>query len=70
MFPRYLFVRLTAAVDNFAPIRSTFGVSRLVKFGDRYAVLSGDLAALLTERSNSDGVIERPEEALKIGERG
>ncbi len=69
MFPRYLFVRLTAAVDNFAPIRSTFGVSRLVKFGDRYAILPDDFVTALTERADSDGVIESPAQELMSGER-
>ena len=33
MFPRYLFIRQTYAEQSLAPIRSTCGVSKLVKFG-------------------------------------
>jgi transcriptional antiterminator RfaH len=33
MFPRYLFIRLDPDNDNWAPIRSTYGVSGFVKFG-------------------------------------
>ena len=33
MFPRYLFIRLRPGDDNFAPIRSTRGVSGLVRVG-------------------------------------
>ena len=33
LFPRYLFVQLDPEHDNWAPIRSTFGVSGFVKFG-------------------------------------
>ena len=33
MFPRYLFVRPSYAVQSIAPIRSTRGVSQLVRFG-------------------------------------
>ena len=33
MFPRYLFVHLDQCHDNWGPIRSTIGVSHLVKFG-------------------------------------
>jgi len=33
LFPRYLFTWLQEGQDNFAPIRSTFGVIDLVRFG-------------------------------------
>jgi len=33
LFPRYLFIQLTLWVDNIAPIRSTTGVSTLLRFG-------------------------------------
>ncbi len=33
LFPRYLFVRLAMERDNIAPIRSTKGVTGLVRFG-------------------------------------
>jgi transcriptional antiterminator RfaH len=34
LFPRYLFARLDLEHDNIAPIRSTHGVTSLVKFGE------------------------------------
>ena len=33
LFPRYLFIQLDPDHDNWAPIRSTYGVSGFVKFG-------------------------------------
>ena len=33
LFPRYLFIRLNTVDDNWAPIRSTVGVSSIVRFG-------------------------------------
>lgn len=39
MFPRYLFIELMLSEDNIAPIRSTMGVSKLVRFGDEPAVV-------------------------------
>lgn len=33
MFPRYLFICLNSTTDNWAPIRSTRGVTALVRFG-------------------------------------
>lgn len=40
LFPRYLFVELNSGVDNFSPIRSTFGVIGLVCFGNQPAQIS------------------------------
>jgi transcriptional antiterminator RfaH len=34
LFPRYLFARLDLNRDNIAPIRSTHGVTSLIKFGE------------------------------------
>lgn len=39
VFPRYLLIRLDAGGDNFAPIRSTRGVSGLVRIGMEPAVV-------------------------------
>ena len=43
LFPRYLFVSLMAGRDNFAPIRSTFGVIDLVRFGNVPKAVPQDL---------------------------
>ncbi len=34
LFPHYLFVRLSDVADNWAPLRSTRGVAKVVRFGD------------------------------------
>ena len=34
LFPRYMFVELDTERDNWSPIRSTYGVSGFVRFGD------------------------------------
>ncbi|HTE41445.1 MAG TPA: transcription termination/antitermination NusG family protein [Steroidobacteraceae bacterium] len=39
LFPRYLFVQLDAALQSFAPLRSTVGVTGIVKFGGDYTVV-------------------------------
>ena len=61
MFPRYLFVYLSPEQDNFAPIRSTFGVSHLVRFGDLYALLPDAFVASLQNQGNEQGVMEMRE---------
>jgi len=42
MFPRYLFIELNQEFDNWSPIRSTRGVSGLVRFGLQPARVPGD----------------------------
>jgi len=36
LFPRYLFILLDDVQSNWLPVRSTLGVSQLVRFGDKY----------------------------------
>ncbi len=50
LFPRYLFVQLDkVGTQSWAPIRSTVGVSQLVKFGTQFAQVSQDLVAWVQE---------------------
>lgn len=39
LFPRYLFVRLVPGVEDISPVRSTRGVTKLVRFGEQLAVM-------------------------------
>ncbi len=57
-FPRYLFIHLDSANDNWAPIRSTIGVSSLVRFGQQPAAVPDDLIAKLRARENPEGLQE------------
>jgi len=49
MFPRYLFICLNASTDNWAPIRSTRGVTSLVQFGGVPAKVPIQLIKLIME---------------------
>jgi transcriptional antiterminator RfaH len=42
LFPGYLFIRLDHVNDNWAPIRSTRGVNRIVRFNDGMPVAISD----------------------------
>lgn len=55
-FPRYLFVRFDEHNDDWGPIRSTRGVSSLVKFNGRPQPLQNELIFLLKSQRNSDGL--------------
>jgi transcriptional antiterminator RfaH len=52
LFPRYLFVKLDeAGSQSWAPIRSTVGVSQLVKFGSRFAQVGQDLVTWVQDHA-------------------
>lgn len=55
MFARYLFVRLDTSVhgQSWSPIRSTQGVSRLVRFGMQPAKVDAQLVDLLRRREQA-----------------
>jgi transcriptional antiterminator RfaH len=63
MFPRYLFIHLSDETDDWRPIRSTLGVTTLVRFGQVPARIPDNLITSLRNRENEQGVqvIETPE---------
>ncbi|MEI6601500.1 MAG: transcription/translation regulatory transformer protein RfaH, partial [Comamonadaceae bacterium] len=67
MFPRYLFIRLdtSGSGPSWSPIRSTLGVSQLVRFGGQPAVVDSKLIELLRTREQ----LCLPERLFKSGER-
>lgn len=69
MFPRYLFVHLDDANDDWGPIRSTIGVARLVRFGACAATVPDALVAALREREDVDGVQVLPALSFSPGDR-
>jgi transcriptional antiterminator RfaH len=65
LFPRYLFVQLDeAGSQSWGPIRSTVGVSQLVKFGHRFAEVSQDLVQWVQENAKTNKI----EEQFKSGD--
>jgi transcriptional antiterminator RfaH len=67
MFSRYLFIRLDTEQTNWSPIRSTLGVSRLVSFGNRPAVVGDELIeALQTVPSRAPERLFQPGQSIKI----
>ena len=69
LFPRYLFIHLDTQSDNWGPIRSTFGVASLVRFGSEPAQVSDELVAHLKAQEGQDGLHEWAEPNLKVGDR-
>jgi transcriptional antiterminator RfaH len=68
LFPRYLFIRLDTQTDNWSPIRSTMGVSNLVKFGMYPSIVPKSLIEVLCERCDEEGIQDIIPGEFKSGE--
>jgi transcriptional antiterminator RfaH len=69
LFPRYLFIHLDTQTDNWAPIRSTLGVTSLVRFGSEPARVPDELIHYLRSRQNAEGMHDWAQPKLVVGER-
>jgi transcriptional antiterminator RfaH len=69
LFPRYLFIRLEPGVDNWAPLRSTLGVSAVVRFGADAAIVPDALVAALQAREDSAGLCDLRQAPPEAGDR-
>ena len=54
LFPRYLFVRTNPLTEDVSPIRSTRGVTGLVRFGQRMAPVPDEVIDALKDAEDSD----------------
>jgi len=68
MFPRYLFIQLDTQTDNWMPIRSTIGVSNLIRFGGIPARVPQELVNDLQKNENELGVRVEQEHQYEQGE--
>lgn len=69
MFPRYLFIQLNCTTDNWAPIRSTLGVSSIVRFGTYPMQVPETLLESLKEHEDENGLQSFSEKEFKTGDR-
>lgn len=69
MFPRYLFIQLNDQTDDWGPIRSTIGVSSLVRFGMQPARVPDDLVDTLKSREDKEGIQLIEPRELEQGDR-
>lgn len=74
LFPRYLFVRPRDATQSLAPVRSTLGVTGLVRFGGQPAVVSEELIEAIRAREEPESgthvhrVVFKPGAAVRFAE--
>lgn len=64
LFPGYLFIQLSR-LDNWAPLRSTRGVSRLVTFGNQPTPIDANLISQLQRRCSATP----PDQFLESGDK-
>jgi len=68
-FPRYLFIHLSSKTDNWAPIRSTLGVSRLIQFGGIPAIAPAELIGSLKTNEDELGFQKTGKKEMKLGDK-
>lgn len=68
-FPRYLFIKLDTESDNWAPIRSTLGVSKMVRFDGIPAVVPDALIDALRKNEDDDGIQSLKQNNLVRGDK-
>lgn len=60
LFPRYLFTRIDTAIESVSVIRSTRGVTDLVRFGEQLLHLDEGIVKELKDRERASGGLHRP----------
>lgn len=68
-FPRYLFIHLDSETDNWAPIRSTFGVSKMIRFDGIPAIVPDQLIQTLKGNDDADGIQSLKQNSLMRGDK-
>lgn len=64
LFPHYIFIQLSATEDNWAPIRSTRGVAKVLRFGDLPVAVPESIVTALQAREAGHDAGEQAPTAL------
>ena len=59
MFPRYLFIKFNLEKNNWSHIKSTRGVSHLVLFDNKFAVVPNAVIEFIKTRVNSHSIVKQ-----------
>jgi transcriptional antiterminator RfaH len=66
LFPRYLFLHLDAAQQSLRPVHSTVGVSNIVRFGARCAVVRDEVIEEIRARADAATGLHRLQAAARF----
>jgi len=70
LFPRYLFLNAIADQQNLAPVRSTRGVTTMVRFGTELAVVPESIINAIKNRMDpANGLIRIKPVEVKVGDK-
>lgn len=69
LFPRYIFIYLDVELDNWSPIRSTIGVTGMVRFGGVSAVVPTIIVDKLKKNENEFGLQLFNKKELRLGDK-
>ena len=56
VFPRYLFAQINFESDNWASIKSSYGVSHIVMFSEKFTSIPKNIIELIQDKLNEAGV--------------
>ena len=58
VFPRYLFVQINFEIDNWAAIKSSYGVSNIVMFSDEFTPVPDNVVEYMQHKLSEKGIYE------------
>lgn len=56
VFPRYLFAQINLETDNWSSIKSSYGVSQIVMFSEKFTSIPNNTIQLIQDKLNEEGV--------------
>ena len=59
VFPRYIFVQINKDTGNWMSIKSTYGVSKIVMFGENFSFVPNKLIDAIKKRINKKGIYKK-----------
>jgi transcriptional antiterminator RfaH len=68
LFPGYIFVKVAPERNQWRPVLSTFGVRKLVRFGEQPGLIDAEFIAALKARE-MDGVVACPAVSYDVGQK-
>ena len=56
VFPRYLFLQINFELDNWTSIKSSYGVSHIVMFSEKFTSIPNDIIQLIQDKLNEEDI--------------
>ena len=56
VFPRYLFAQINFETDNWSSIKSSYGVSRIVMFSEKFTSIPNNIIEFMQDKLNEAGI--------------